>query len=236
MQSIITAFDSAMDSLKAVFSAFIRPMAVFFDIFSDFWLGMALVAVVFMILLVFSVWRDGIEFAKVIRNPRTVAICAMMIAINAVLGFYTPVISNYLKIEFGFVTLPVVSMLFGPITGCLMGMVQDIVCLVVKPTGGLLIALTLTDGITGIIYAAAFYKKKITFVRVLLAQLVVVVIVNITLNSIALAPVAAGGLVAILPSRVIKNFIMLPVQAVIMYAILKMAQKKAIGNTHPKEV
>ncbi len=234
MQSIITAFDNAMESLKMVFAAFIRPMTVFFDVFSDYWLGMALVAVIFMVLLVLSVFRDGSNFPRVIRKPKTLAICAMIIALNAVLGFYTPVLSSYLKIEFGFVTLPIISMLFGPVTGCIMGMVQDIVCLIVKPTGGLLIALTLTDGITGIIYAWAFYKKKVTFVRILITQLIVIVAVNITLNSIALAPLAAGGLVAILPSRVIKNFIMLPFQVVIMYAVLKITQKRVKGASVSK--
>ncbi len=229
MHDKFAGFDSVMDTAKAVFASLINPLGDFFSIFSNIWIGTILILIIFVIGLSLSIRLNGREFKTIIKKPKTVAFCAMMIAINAILGLYTPVLSSYLKIEFGFVTLPVVAMLFGPVTACCMGMLQDIVGLIMKPTGSLLIALTLTDGITGMIYSAFLYKKRVTFLRVFLMQLVIVTMVNIVLNSIALAPTVASGLVGILPSRVIKNIILLPIQSVIAYAILKTVDVRKTG-------
>jgi len=145
------------------------------------------------------------------------------------LGQFTLPISDSVRIGFGFVTVPVVSMLYGPLAGCVMGMLQDVISLMIKPTGGLIIGLTLNAGMMGIVYATFFYKKKISFVKVLTAQIVVVCVINIILNSIALAPVVGNGMVGILPGRLIKNIVMLPVQTMIMYLLLKTVDLKIKG-------
>ena len=226
MQSIITGFDGAMESVKGFLSSLFETMTGFFEIFSNFWLGTVLIAVVFLCMLAICIRRYGAEFSSIIRKPKTLALCAMLIAVNVILGYYTIQLSAYVRIGFGFVTVPVVSMLFGPLVGCCMGIVQDLVAFIIKPTGGLLINLTLTAGITGIVYAKAFYKKHITFLRVLVAQLIIILVINIVLNSIALAPTVASGMVGILPSRIIKNILLLPVQTVLIYIILKTVQTR----------
>ncbi len=227
MQSISAGFDGAMDPAKSYFAALIEPLKSFFDIFSMFWVGVLLISAVFLIMLIIALIGYGSEFTGIIKKTNTIAVCAMLIAINAVLGLYTPVLSSYLKIEFGFITMPVASMLFGPVMGCIVGMIQDIVGLIMKPTGGLLFTLTLTDGITGMIYAAFLYKKPLKLARVFAAQLIIVTAVNMLLNSIALAPTVGSGLIGILPSRVIKNIILLPIQTAIAYAILKAVDIRA---------
>lgn len=221
MQSIITGFDNAMEVTKGALSALFEPMKVFFDIFSNFWLGAALIIVVFLIFLISNIVRDGAAFSKLIKRPQTLAICSMMIAINVILGYFTLNFSSYLRIGFGFVTLPVVTMLFGPIAGCITGILQDVVSFILKPTGGYLFTLTLNVGISGMIYGVMLYKRKITFARVFITKLIIIVVVNIILNSIGLAPTVGSGLAGILPSRVVKNIILLPVQSVVVYAILK---------------
>ncbi len=219
MESIIKNFINAVSEV-------INPLSEFLNIFSNFWIGTILILVIFLILVAVSVLRYGKESAGVIKKPQTLAICAMLIAVNAVLGQFTLPISESVRIGFGFVTVPFASMLYGPLAGCVMGMLQDLVSFVIKPTGGLIIALTLNAGMMGIVYAAFFYKRKISFAKVVLAQLVVVCVINIVLNSIALAPIVGSGLVGILPGRLIKNVIMLPVQIMIMYLMLKTVDLK----------
>lgn len=226
MQNVMSNFDGVMETIKNGFSAVLRPMEAFFSVFSNFWLGLILVLVVFLFLLANSIRKNGTEFARLIKKPKTLATCAMLIALNIVLGYATLTISSYIRIGFGFVTVPVVSMMFGPLVGCVMGMAQDILAYIIKPTGALLISITMTAGMTGIIYARAFHKKSITFLRVLLTQMVIIIFINIILNSIALAPTVASGLIGIIPSRVIKNIILLPIQSVIIYTILKTTEKR----------
>ncbi len=212
-----------------VFSELIKPITGFLNIFSNFWVSTGLVAIVFLALVtVCTVWY-GRESAQIIKKPQTLAICAMLIAINAVLGQFTLPISESVRIGFGFVTVPVASMLYGPLVGCAMGMLQDVVSLMIKPTGGLIIALTLNAGMMGIIYSTFFYKRKVTVLRVISAQFIVVCVINIVLNSVALAPVVGGGMAGILPGRLIKNIVMLPIQIMIMYLILKTVDLKIKG-------
>ena len=71
------------------------------------------------------------------------------------------------------------------------------------------------------IYGMFLYKRRVTFLRVFLCKLTVILTVNIVLNSIALAPAAGSGIVGILPARVIKNLVLFPIQSVIVYEILK---------------
>ncbi len=222
MENIITNFINAV-------SGFIKPLNGFLSIFSNFWTGTVLILIIFLILVAVSVAKDGREFAMTIKKPQTLSVCAMLIAVNVVLGQFALPISDSVKIGFGFVTVPIASMLYGPLAGCTMGMIQDVVSLMIKPTGGLIIGLTLNAGIMGIVYAGFFYKKKIFFLKVLAAQIVVVCVINIILNSIALAPLTGNGMVGILPARLIKNIVMLPVQTMIMYLLLKTVDLKIKG-------
>lgn len=222
MENIITNFIDAV-------SGFINPLNGVLSVFSNFWTGMVLILLIFLISVAVSAVKNGREFAVTIKKPRTLSVCAMLIAVNVVLGQFTLPISDSVRIGFGFVTVPVASMLYGPLVGCTMGMIQDVVSLMIKPTGGLIIALTLNAGLMGIIYATFFYKKKISFAKVLAAQFVVVCVINVILNSIALAPVVGSGMVGILPGRLIKNIVMLPVQTMIMYLLLKTVDLKIMG-------
>lgn len=226
MQSVITGLDNILEAAKSSLVSVVEPMKNFFDIFSNFWLGSILIWIIFAVLLGLCIRFNGKDFIKTISGTRTLSLCAMLIAVGVVLGCYTLTISSFVRIGFGFVTVPVASMLFGPITGCIMGMLQDLIAFLIKPTGGLLINLTLTAGMCGVVYAAFFYRKRITFWRVLCAQLIIIIGINVVLNSIALAPTVASGMIGILPSRLIKNIILLPIQSIIIYVILKTVQTK----------
>ena len=71
------------------------------------------------------------------------------------------------------------------------------------------------------IYGIMLYNKPVTFARVFLTKLIIVVFSNIILNTVALAPTVGSGFAGIFPARLIKNILLLPVQAVIVYLILK---------------
>ena len=224
MQEFISSFDSSMDFVKAFLRSALTPITAFCNTFSNIWVGAAFIITLFVILLALTARKYGEDFSRSLKRPQTLAICAMLIALNVALGYFSVDVTAYLRIGFGFITLPVVTMLFGPLAGCVAGMLQDLISFIIKPTGGYLFTLTLNVGISGMIYGLMLYKKKITFARILLTKLVIIIVVNIILNSIGLAPSVGSGLVGILPSRIIKNFLLLPIQSVIVYALLKIVK------------
>ncbi|MEE1013556.1 MAG: folate family ECF transporter S component, partial [Clostridia bacterium] len=114
---------------------------------------------------------------------------------------------------------------FGPLVCCMTGMVQDILSYLLNPVGGYIPTYTLCVGISGMIYGLLLYRKPIAFWRVLVAKTLVLVFSNILLNSIALAPTVGSGFVGILPARIIKNLLLLPIQTVVAYLVLKFVKR-----------
>lgn len=226
MHGFFAEFDGFLDYAKSVLKSVLEPLKSFFDIFSNFWAGAILIAAVFAALLFVSLKLNKKGFFVSIKSPKVLAFCAVMIAINALLEYFAQDITAYIRVSFGFATLPVVSAFFGPIAGCVTGILQDLAGFLIKPTGALLITLTFNEGIAGMIFGIMLYNKKITFGRIFLTELVIIFGVNILLNSIALAPTVGSGFIGILPSRIIKNIIMLPIQSVIVYFVLKVVKKR----------
>lgn len=221
MQNFAASFDSSMDTAKSAIRAFIEPFGMFLDAASGFWTGAILIIAVFAVLLIFNVLYCRESLAAVTRKPKNLVICAMLIAINVILGYFTIPLSSYLRIGFGFITAPAAAYMFGPIAGMAVALLSDVVSFIVKPTGGFLFTYTLNTAIAGMIYGMFLYKRRVTFLRVFLCKLTVILTVNIVLNSIALAPTAGSGIIGILPARMIKNLVLFPIQSVIVYEILK---------------
>ena len=221
MQNLISAFDGTMDVFKSFVRTGLESVGSFLSVFSNFNIGAAVIICVFIIMLTFSLLRNGVDFTNKIKRTRVLAICAMLIAINVILGYFSLNLTSYLRIGFGFITTPVAATLFGPIFGGIVALLSDIVSYILKPTGGFLFTYTLNTGIAGIIYGTMLYNKKPTFLRVFVTKLIVILFVNIILNSIALAPTIGSGLIGIMPARIVKNFLLLPIQTIIVYIVLK---------------
>lgn len=214
-------FDTYMDAVKAAIKSGIQPIKGFLDVFSNPVVSFFVVVTIFAGMLVYCILRYKDDAKKEIKKTRTLAICAMMMAINIILSYYVINFSAYLRVGFGFVTQPVVTMLFGPLIGCMTGMIQDVLSFVLKPTGGYIPTYTVCVGISGMIYGIMLYNKPITITRVFAAKLIITLVSNVVLNTIALAPTVGSGFVGIFPARLVKNLIMLPIQTIVVYFILK---------------
>lgn len=221
INNVISAFDGIMDSCKEVLSNLIMPLSGFLDVFSNFFVGLFVIAVVFAGLLIYCVISNYREFKNKIKFTKTLVISGLFIALNVVLGYFSIQFSSYLRIGFGFITLPVISALFGPLMAGMCGMAQDVISFVLKPTGGYIITYTLCVGISGMIQGLMLYKRKITLRRVFLNALIIMLVVNITLNTIALTPTAGKSMAALLPSRIVKNAIELPIHTFFNYIVLR---------------
>ena len=224
------SFDRFLDSEKLRLKDLLDTLSRVFACLSHMWISLAVVAVVFAALAWYHVLHSGRSFRRQVRSPRVLATCALMMAVNIILGYFSIRLSAYLRIGFGFVTQPIVAMLFGPLTACMTAILQDTVSMILNPTGAYLPAYTLAVGISGMLYGMVLYQKPITFWRVFCAKLLVILVGNILLNSIALAPTAGSGFIGILPARILKNLLLLPVQSVVCYVLLKFIQQRGIAK------
>ena len=114
-----------------------------------------------------------------LRNTKTLALAAMLTAIGIILSFFKIPVNQLITIGFGSLPLSVSGMLLGPAVSGVVGALMDIGGYLVKPTGPFFPGFTISGIVSGIIYGLMFYKKKITFTRVLGAQVILTIVVNI---------------------------------------------------------
>lgn len=145
----------------------------------------------------FSLFSDSAkEFTKV----RCVAITGILIAVSMIIEMYS-IDLQFCKINFAFLAISVIGMLFGPTVGLFAGCACDIAGFLVHPTGAFLPVYILVGGLQGLIYGLCLYQKAnrysifltnnftqksvdITlYLRAVLARLLDVIIVNLLIQT-----------------------------------------------------
>ncbi len=163
-----------------------------------------------------------------LRQLRTLVVTAMMIAVAVVLGFYSVQLTDFLKISFAFLANEVTALLFGPAVGGIMAGVADIVKYLLKPTGPFFFGFTFDAIVGGVIYGMILYRRPLTFQRIFAAKLTVMVIVNLLLNTYWLTVMYGSSMAAVLPARIVKECLMLPVETALLYTVVRMMTKAKI--------
>ena len=172
-----------------------------------------------------ALFTDSLEELK---HVNTVTVMAMFAAISVVLGYFTLVLGDYLKIGFSTIANQFVYYLFGPVAGGLFGGALDILKYIIRPTGAYFPGFTLGAMIGGILYGCFLYKRHISLARVLVAELTVSIVCNMLLGTLWLSMLYGKAFMALLPMRVFKNVIMWPVNSMLFYTIGKTLETSGI--------
>ncbi len=168
-------------------------------------------------------YREFYEYApdgtvKGVR-VRTVTTLGLFGAIAVVLGAFTLVLGDYIKIGFSTIANQFVYYLYGPAIGGLFGGVLDILKYFVKPTGAFFPGWTVSAAVAGVLYGCILYRRPLSLMRVLAAELTVSVVCNMLLGTLWLTIMYEKGFLALLPMRILKNLIMWPVNSLIFYSM-----------------
>lgn len=156
-----------------------------------------------------------------LNNFKTVVLCGLFAAIAVVLGYFTIPVFPFLKIGFSGIPNQVVAALFGPSVAGIFGGVLDIVKYVMNPTGPFFLGFTLDAILAGVIYGMFFYKREVKLWRVFLAHLVVMLVINLGTTTYWLSLTLGKGFLILWPLRALKNVIMLPINSLLFYAVMK---------------
>ena len=160
-----------------------------------------------------------------LKNTRVLATAAMLLAIAVVLGFFAIQVTESIKISLAFVVDEITGMMFGPFVGMIVGMLADIIKYMIRPTGPFFPGFTISEALTGLIYGFMLYKRKLSLPRVIAANTIVTVVVNMLLNTYWLTLLYGSVYTVILPARIVKELIMLPINIAIFYLIATLLQK-----------
>lgn len=165
-----------------------------------------------------GIWRASYQELKQVK---TLTSAAMFMALSAALGYFTIEAGPYLKIGFSTVVNQFVYYLFGPVVGACYGGIFDLLRYVVKPTGAFFPGFTLNAVLGGVIYGALLYRRPLSLKRCFLAHLAVVLICNVSLNTLWISLLYGKGLFALLPVRLLKNLLQWPLDSVLFYVMAK---------------
>ena len=194
-----------------------------------------------------NLFKSFVDSAKEFKSVKCIAVTGMFIALSMIIETFSIDI-GYAKINFAFLAIAVIGMLFGPTVGFSAGLVCDVVGYIAHPTGAFLPLYTLVAGVQGLIYGICLYHKNemhlevkgkdiSLFVRATVARLLDVVIINLLINTklnmhYGFIPAAAYS--TAIKARVAKNLIELAADLPLLYILLPIclvAYKRTSGSS-----
>ena len=159
------------------------------------------------------------QSSQEIRQPRTIATCAMLAAVAIVLGYFSIELGSSLRIGFSSIPNRLVDYLFGPVVGAYFGGLLDIIKYIIKPTGTFFPGFTFNAMLAGLICGSILYGRKLTLWRVFLTKFLVIMICNVFFNTLWISILYGKAFMVLLPVRLFKNLVMWPIDSVILFMV-----------------
>ncbi len=172
-----------------------------------------------------NIWASSAaEFGEL----RNIVFCGVMGALSVVFSFVGSIrLSPYMKIGVSEIPNLMVDYLMGPVVGGVFGAVMDFLKFLINPDGSFFPGFSISAAVAAVIFGIFLYHKKVTFWRVLVPEILVKLIVNVGLNTLWLDMLYGKGFWALLPHRIVSNLIQLPIDTVVLFAVLTAVQKAA---------
>ncbi len=167
--------------------------------------------------------------ARELKSIKCIVTIGMLLAAAVVLdGFGSIRIGDAIKINFTFLPLSMIGILFGPVAGFFAGLLTDIIGYLVNPVGAFIPWLVLITGLEGLIYGMVLYnvsgeKTVKTVIRIVAARFAVCAVCNLTLNTMALYSfgfITGESLGALIYARLATNIITFCLGSYMMMAVL----------------
>lgn len=152
---------------------------------------------------------------------------ASAIVINRFLSFNTVFIS----IGFTFVPLMLAGIILGVKGSVIVATLADLIGALLFPFGSFFIGYTISAFLNGLTYGLLLHNKnefkvnKQFIIKLVLAVLINTLVINGFLNTIWTIILVKSASIAIIPMRIIKQLIMIPIMIMSMLAITKMFEK-----------
>ncbi|MDR0984062.1 MAG: folate family ECF transporter S component [Ruminococcus sp.] len=188
---------------------------------------------------------------KEFKSVYGIAVMGLLIGISMMLETFTISFPMF-KINFAFLSVAAIGMLFGPVVGIFGGMLSDVLGWVVHPDGPFLPLYTLVGGLQGFIYGYVLYHKnketnffgkkktpeftlknkseklggKSFVAKVIIARLLDVVVINMFINTylnIHYGFIPYESMTFIIATRTVKNLLEFVVDVPMLLVVLPAA-------------
>ena len=146
---------------------------------------------------------------------------ALMIAVTRALSLIPGIPIWHTKLTWGFLARSVCALVCGPVLGLVFGFVEDILGFILQPTGDFFPGYTLSTMAGVLVYALFFFRRRITVVKLVLANAVVNLLVNAAMGSVWSTMVRGGGYLGWFLPSLAKNLITILPKAAALYILFQ---------------
>ncbi len=160
------------------------------------------------------------DSAKELKDIRCITISAMLGGLAVALNLIA-FASDTLKVGINSLPGRIVYYLFGPFVGAVFGGAMDLLNYFVRPLGPFHPGFTLNALLSGVIFGVILYKKPLKLYRIFIATFINAVFINVILNTFWISTIAGRSFWIILPPRLLKNAIFFPIEALLLFFIIK---------------
>ncbi len=144
---------------------------------------------------------------------------AVLIAAEILLSRVFSISTWSLKIGFAFVPLAICASLYGPLWGAVAGGLSDFIGAILLPIGPYFPGFTLTNALTGMVFGLFLRRRPASIVGICAATAINCLVLSLLLNSFWVSILYESPLPAVLPTRLLQNAVMIPVEIAVLTAL-----------------
>lgn len=139
-------------------------------------------------------------------------IMALMVALSVILERFLGYNDRVLSVSFSYLPIALTGMLFGIVPAAIVSALADAVGALLFPSGPFDIRFTLIALVKGALYGTMLYKAHGNRYRIIISQALVTLVCHLALNTLVISTLIGKGFFALLPLRLVKNLLFLPVE------------------------
>ena len=158
--------------------------------------------------------------AREFKSLHTVILCGLMGALGIILKMFASIPFGPFTITYAWIPNRIIDFMFGPAVGAVYGGVMDVIKFIMKPTGTFNLGYTAVAVLAGLTFGIILYKKPVSFMRIVFAQSLVKIFINAGLSTYLMAFERGEAFMALMPVRLVKNLIMIPLDSILLFVVL----------------
>ena len=164
--------------------------------------------------------KNSFDVTKVTR-------IGLLIAVEIVLSRFLSISTPITKIGFAFIPLSMIGMLYGPLYGGIAGALCDFIGAILFPIGAYFPGYTLTAALSGATYGFFLQNGGAKSLgKVTVASVVINIVYHLGINTYWTTLFTGKGYLALLPTRIFSNVVLLPMEIVIIMLTYKFLVEK----------
>lgn len=166
--------------------------------------------------------------AKELSKIQSLTICALMMAIRVVLGYFSNLtlgITPDIKIGFNFLPIAITAILCGPVCAMIVGGMGDLLSFLIAPMGFYFPGWTVSGLLVGLIYGMFLYKSKCSMLNIIICEVVIGLFIEIILGSLWLLIQYEKAFFIMAGVRGIKTLVAIPIETALVFFCAKVLRK-----------